>query len=287
MFDPGTSKYTLIQAIVKKPYVSANGNCRAYIDTGVDIIFETYLGQTTNTDPLSSIFRYTHSKGKWTAIIESKNLLYRQGLASVLFMEGKLLIAGGDQFNYIASNQINILDITTQTYRTVANLPSFSYSAGSVFYKNKLYIHGGGGNLSGLSLFDIPMNDSIAIEFDDKCEENLTFCARSCSEGTYCVVCPEGSYSDETGATKCKLCDKGYYSDTKGADSYHFCKPCPYGTFNTNPGQSRCLQCPYVKTCSLYQVNDFDERYAKQKTSEQPSLYNNNDDISNIFSAQS
>jgi hypothetical protein len=92
-----------------------------------------------------------------------------------------------------------------------------------VYYKNKLYIHGGA-SFDDMSLFSIPTNDLIVIELDDGCKESFPFCVSNCSKGTYfsdgeCLPGPKGSFSDEIGPGECKLCEAGYFSDTIVADN--------------------------------------------------------------------
>ena len=141
-----------------------------------------------------------------------------------------------------------------------------------------------------MSLFSIPTNDLIVIELDDGCEESFTFCASTCSKGTYfkdgeCIPCAKGSYSDEIGPGECKLCEAGYFSDTVGADNENFCKPCPYGTFNQKPGESRCYDCPYGSSCSLYEIETSELRSLNQNfTSFQPEIYKSNEETSSLYS---
>jgi hypothetical protein len=290
IFNPEFNTYTLINPQGEKPPLSAYGNCKAYVDSHGDIIFETFLGETANHYSISSIYRFNHTKQAWNSIIADTKKEYGRDYVSTLYIGDHLLIAGGDINRFYVNNIVYVYDVSTDVLTSVAELPYNSFNGASVFYKNKLYIHGGGSSYMDISLFDVITNNLIVVELDDECEKGKILCVSTCSKGSYfidgeCVACPEGSYSDEMGSTQCKLCDKGYYSDTRGADSESFCKPCPYGTFNKSTGQSKCLDCPYDSSCSLYDDKKLEEEYSIQETNSiQPSLYESNEDLISEYS---
>lgn len=90
----------------------------------------------------------------------------------------------------------------------------------------------------------------------------------TCKEGTFlkgnkCILCPPGTYQNETGAIRCKPCPQGYFNKFKGAQGRDLCEACPAGTFsgqkgatsietckpcakgkNSVPGSTGCLSCP-------------------------------------------
>ncbi|KAJ7990480.1 hypothetical protein DPEC_G00300750 [Dallia pectoralis] len=92
-----------------------------------------------------------------------------------------------------------------------------------------------------------------------------------CPQGSYCPVgsaapkhCPDGSYSNHTGAAECLECPPGKYClEGEGAQlcpEGHYCLggtadevvPCPPGTYSPKPGQShleQCLLCPAGMYC--------------------------------------
>lgn len=77
-----------------------------------------------------------------------------------------------------------------------------------------------------------------------------------CREGTYmphdnhtsfdlgCLLCGDGTYTDEIGATKCKICPVGHHCYLSGW-SYPQVRPvlCPGGTYQDQVGQSDCKIC--------------------------------------------
>lgn len=98
-----------------------------------------------------------------------------------------------------------------------------------------------------------------------------------CWVGYYCpagtetpILCPPGSFSNETGLAECHGCPAGYYCPL-GADTYeiypcpqgHYCPdrttqsdefPCPAGTFYNSTGarnESDCLPCTLGSYCEL------------------------------------
>lgn len=256
MFDPGSSSYTLIKTIGDTPPESARGSCKAYLNDNNEIIFETYMGETTNGAPISSVYRYYHSTRTWKQVRPFQHDKFTRTAAPAYLMDDLLLVAGGREWEYVAHIDAFIIDVTetSQTALKSVYLPEFTYNAASVYYKNKLYIQGGAASFGYLPMHDIPKNQLIVIELDDKCDELPGFCEKTCSQGTYytdntCRSCPVGTFSDKIGSTECEECSIGHYSDTKGADSIRFCKPCDYGFYTREPGQSYCSICPSDRSC--------------------------------------
>ncbi|CAK9089147.1 unnamed protein product [Durusdinium trenchii] len=65
------------------------------------------------------------------------------------------------------------------------------------------------------------------------------------ADATQCVVCPEGTFSeeilDETGKTyRCSACPSGTYQDKIFSSS---CKPCARGSYSDTPGGKLCKHC--------------------------------------------
>jgi hypothetical protein len=257
MFDSGSGTYTLLDSFGDIPIQSARGGCKAYINKDKDVIFETYLGESAGSQPSSSIYSYNISQKVWTEVKAHTNQNFSRSQAAVLYLENSLLVAGGTFWSFRSQNEIYIYDSVTQITQKVGTLPYRIYNAGSVYYKNKLYIHGGGASFNSLPIPESPMNNLIVIDLSDPCTENTVFCEENCSPGSYytnegCIECPVGYYNEEFRSIKCKPCPAGYFSNTRNADSSRFCKPCSKNSLNNKEGQAMCFDCPANIDCSTY-----------------------------------
>lgn len=47
-----------------------------------------------------------------------------------------------------------------------------------------------------------------------------------CTNTSYCILCPEGTYSNQTNSTRCTVCPDGYIAKTKNTTK---CNPCRAG----------------------------------------------------------
>jgi hypothetical protein len=280
MFDPGSSSYTLMQTIGDTPLESARGSCKAYLNENDEIIFETYMGETKNGTPISSVYRYYHNTKTWQQVRPFQFDKFIRTAAPAYLMNDLLLVAGGREWEYVAHIDAFILNVTdsSQTALKSINLPEFTYNAASVYYKNKLYIQGGAASFGYLPMHDIPKNQLIVIEMDDECDELPGLCEKTCSPGTYytnntCRSCPVGTFSDKISSTECEECSIGHYSDTKGADSIRFCKPCEYGFYTREPGQPYCFVCSSDLSCFEDAVQTIlESQISHESISAQPQL---------------
>ncbi len=281
-FDSGSGTYALLDSFGDIPIKSARGGCKAYINQDNDVIFETYLGESVGRQALSSIYSYNVSTKVWTYIREHSNDVFSKSQTATLYIDNKLLVAGGAFWSFRANDEIYIYDSDKRIHQKVGNLPRKTYNAASVFYKNKLYIYGGGASFNRLPLSKIPVNDLIVIEFDDYCSDRPTFCKESCSPGTHyrndsCITCSEGFYSKNIGSSVCTPCPKGYFSDKESADSEIFCKPCSEYTFNEKEGQRMCYDCAENSKCSETNVSlTIDEFKYETTYFDNPDIYKSN-----------
>ncbi len=289
LFDSGSSTYTLLKAYGEAPTKTARGNCKAYVNTNNEVIFETYIGETVGRQPLSSIYSYNYTKNTWTCIKKHTRQDFSRSQAAALYMNDKLLVAGGAFRSFLSHDEIHFYDVKTQITQLAGKLPYRVFNAGTVFYENKVYIYGGQADFNGLPLANKPRNDLIVIELSDDCRDETVFCKENCSSGSYfdgenCKSCPSGLFVESTGAKKCDLCPVDHFSDTIGADSYRFCKPCAARTYTSSKGQAVCKDCPGNRICSSRNESEID-LYKQMKTpSNQPDLFSTREeDVSNYI----
>jgi hypothetical protein len=280
-FELGSREFRNLEDQGAKPPLLAYSKCKTYTVEDGNVIFYLYYGETTGNTALSNVYSYNLRTNTWTAI-RSRTFDYtaRTGNA-VEYQSNYMIAAGGIQHGYKATNEVLEINMTTGNYTLLGRLPKRIYSAASVYFENKLYIHGGGYSFEALSIPEVPVNDFYVLDLSQNCDPLLQYCDWKCSRGTYafdgkCEWCPLGSFNEEEGATSCELCKSGYYENSLAADSYTKCKPCHMGTFNSLPGQAYCLDCPSNKDCPVSSAYPADLDFELEYTSSQPKIYENN-----------
>jgi hypothetical protein len=196
---------------------------------------------------------------------------------AIFMINDTLINSGGIFYSYKSYKDIKILYYKSLEYIDLDHLPDYSYNAASVYYKNKIYIHGGGSSFGSLPLYKLVKNDLIVINLNEKCENSDDLCVHECSKGTYseneeCYLCPKGSYSDTLGSDSCKPCKAGYFSGIIGADTPEVCTPCPYGYYSSQEGQSKCLECQLGSVCTLNEIRSENDVDIDSFSSIQPEL---------------
>jgi hypothetical protein len=276
-FEWATKSYTLLDSSNFTPK-SAFSQCHIDWDSDGDKIFKVYLGETEGESPLAFVYEYNLHLNKWSVILEASiNDTIGKSKSAIFMIQDEIIVAGGSTWSYGAFKSIYILTGNFEERIDIGVLPTPVFYGASAYYKNKIYIHGGGGSFDELPLKSKVKNDLIAIQLNEKCDSSDDFCISKCSKGTYykhgeCHLCAKGSYSDRIGSEKCDLCMAGYFSDIIGAETLKACKPCSYGYFNTQEGQSICMKCPAGSICSLNEVQNDNSSEIIRYTSKQPEL---------------
>jgi hypothetical protein len=255
-FDWGTRSYTLLDSSKSTPG-SAYSQCHIETNSDNQLIFKVYMGETEGDNPTALLYEFNIALGRWTQILEPDIISNLKNSKSAAFMiDNTIINAGGNAWNTFSYSTIVARKFEWNESKVVGSLPSNTYYGASVYYKNKIYIHGGAYSFGDLPLSNIVKNNLIVINLDDECEGTDDLCISDCSKGTYhrngkCDICPKGSYSDKTDSESCSLCRAGYFSDIIGAETSKTCKPCPAGYFTNREGESMCLECPAGSLCSL------------------------------------
>lgn len=283
-FDWSSKTYKLLYSGNTVP-PAAFTKCQISYDSEDNMMFIVYSGETPSQIPLTEVYSYNLATSNWTYKENSLFYTIANSKTAAFLINDKIIRAGGSDNGYGSERDISIYDTNTGAIHFAGNLPYNTYSAASVFYRDKIYIHGGGDSYGTLLLEDIVKNDLIVIDLNTNCDEENNVCILYCSKGSYsnqgeCDVCPEGSYSDTVGSNYCELCPKGYYSNIKGADSSGVCSKCSDGYFNDKEGQSRCLECSISLECPA----DYEKEKIDRYVSEQPELYEDEYDMLNTSS---
>ncbi len=278
-FDWGTYSFTLLES---ERYLPGAAYSQCHIDRNSDNqkTFKVYTGETEGKTNISFIYEYNLAIDKWRTIQDwAIDPQIGRSKAAVFMINDTIISAGGIIMNFASFSTIFTLNVKSpeEPPAEVGSLPTNTFYGASIYYKNKIYIHGGGYSFGDLPLSSIVTNDLIVINLNEECEDSEGFCTDDCSKGTAfssegCDLCPMGSYSDIIGSKRCEPCEVGYFSDIMGAETSKTCKPCPYGYFNTSKGQSMCLICPNDSICSLNQSVQDNEEEIIRYTSIQPDL---------------
>lgn len=277
-FDPGTGEYTELSTLGERPPPSAYSKCEATYIENESVTFRMMFGEITGRTPLSVIYEYNATNNKWTPVYDKGFEYQSRSDGTVQKLGSKLILAGGHQWSDISYSDIYMLDLATQQYTYLGDLPMMSFSAASSYFNDVIYIHGGGGSFGTLTRASVPLNDLIILELNSNCKEEE--CMWPCSKGSYlnrdkiCTGCGIGEYTEYIGFSECVPCPPGYYSKTSGSDSFRQCHPCPDGYYNTKPGQSTCLMCPHGMECPIGSINPKVNYSLNQAyISNQPKLY--------------
>jgi hypothetical protein len=291
-FNKSTRVYELVITKNEGPPPSAFSNCYLTTNAQQEILFQVYMGEKNGGSPTSFFYQYNLSANQWTRIrdiTEGSDKIARSKTAAYKILD-KLVIAGGVKRDSESHSDINILDVRTGRITYLGNLPSHTFYGASMYYKDKIYIHGGAYSFGNLPLKDIAKHDFVVIDLDSNCETEKTTCISGCSKGAYfyegdCRVCPPGTYSDIDGSDFCNPCPSGFYSDIRGGDSIRVCKRCPYDYYSIGTGQSRCMDCPTNSICLFDQIMvDDKSALSDYYKSVQPELLDDNEETADTYS---
>lgn len=250
-YDISTNMFELYSSNAIQPPKSAFSQCSAELEED-EIVFYVYFGETSGETPLSTVYKYILSRKIW---IEVRNKGYESEFSrsdsKIFKVDNKLIIVGGQQWNTRALNDIQELNLTDGTFTRLGTLPCSFYNAGGVYYKDDIYIFGGGNSFGAVSVISVPRNIFIKISLNKNCGEK---CNWPCSfgskrKGENCEACEAGYYSDKLEHDMCNPCPKGTYGQTKGAETQRQCYPCPENSFSDNEGSSFCKDCAETEKC--------------------------------------
>lgn len=278
-FDFGTGEYTMLDTEGDIPPPLAYSKCS--IRTGEEgEEFLVFFGESTGVKAQSGVYSLNLTEKKWTKVRGRFYDPISRSEASAVLLDNRVLLAGGHEAGTTAHSEIYDLDLVTDQYTLIGNLPKNSFSASMVYYEDKLFIHGGGYSFSTLSIRNIPTNDFYVIQLNEQCDLTKEFCNWPCSKGSFlnstldCEACSPGHFSDELGALECKACSAGYYLPDSSADSSIQCKPCDRGKYNSYKGQHTCRECPYNTKCPISSTYPVSETFSEPSfTSSHPILY--------------
>ncbi|WP_159951654.1 Kelch repeat-containing protein [Polaribacter septentrionalilitoris] len=99
---------------------------------------------------ISEVDVFDIEKNIWITLPKEANLPTKRAGASSIIKNGQLFVIGGESAaQKMAHNQIEILDLSTNTWQSLIQLKRGRHGTQSILYKNKIYIAAGSGNRGG------------------------------------------------------------------------------------------------------------------------------------------
>jgi hypothetical protein len=273
-FDIDSKEFELVTGRGDIPLEIAYANCQV-IERDQEHIIQVYTGQTIGGLGSRYIYEYNFGNKVWSSINLEPTQPFMRSKAASIILGDKLLVAGGNLLDLNSFDTIKSVDLKTSEVKVIGTLASKPFHAASVYYKNKIYIQGGGDTFGDFSLVNLPNNYMHIIELNDENSETWP-----CSKGSYrkdnhCEVCPVGTYNERIGS-ECIPCLAGYYSNNIASDSISFCIPCSEGHYNPKEAQGLCLDCPSSQICNIGTIHPIQFPLTpKSVTSIQPEIYSN------------
>ncbi len=174
-FDWSTRKYELTASSGIR---SGFTKCSITLNSNHDEILEVYLGETDAEAPIPHLYQLNTRSYEKTLIEVPSSYSSFIPRSAAIKLDDEIIIAGGKRLIYTVKSEVFIVDTALQTVKT-AYLDSPNYSAASIYYKDKIYIHGGGGSYGALPLEDIIRRDLIVIDLNEDCEYPPYVCISS------------------------------------------------------------------------------------------------------------
>jgi hypothetical protein len=249
-FDPTVKKYRLINdgSGSNAPPKVANMRCEGeYNDR--DVLLYVFSGDTLGFNPFQDIYYYNLTSSSWRYKGRTE---YASSYGVSIKISNKIISIGGIQREINPENTISIYDIDTRTH-ILDTLPVYIFGASYIYYKDSIYIFGGGQQIDE-HVTVRPSNNFYELSLNSKCTDSE--CDWPCSKGTYsldsdCKPCGYGTYSSIFGSENCQLCPEGSFGPYLGALDDELCLRCPEGSYNNKLGQKYCLDCLAGTYCPI------------------------------------
>ena len=263
-YDMGKNTFNLIaESLLGIAY----GTCQL-----IENAFFSYLGLDSDGETYIRISKYNITSDLWS--LTSVNDVDVGGIQGLAFtINENVFYYGGIN---IYSQYYSGLHIYNPNGSFVINTGVSPYRMAFAFYKTSLYINGGGsinmykrinGNMHSTMFYSMNLNEL----FDGAifpCSPGTE------SDGSDCVPCGVGTYSDSFSNETCTPCNLGTYNNKLGANSRRQCIPCPYGTFSNNSGTDLCNQCNWIDFCPIGSKIPQSKSNVSTLSSIQPPNYN-------------
>ena len=251
------------------------------------------MGQTKTKEPLGQVYYFNLKTLAWQKVFdEGYNEFLNRASASVVKLQNEVFVLGGKVWDTLVFSSFFSLDLDNSEYTYHLDFDQVVFGAAYVYYKDYLYVHGGGSSAEtapetvsrsasesasdsasrgGIRKY-IPTNSFKRIHMRTLTKEPL------CSPGTFenqgtCSVCPKGTFSSVYGAHSCTKCPSGTYNTFEGSNSIYQCRPCPEDHFCPNDGTVFLYQCSGYQVCYVGSVQPTYQKIERSQLSLQPDFY--------------
>ncbi|PJJ84747.1 Kelch repeat-containing protein [Mucilaginibacter auburnensis] len=149
-YNPKSGKWTkLIDAPTARDHVrAAVVGDKLYLIAGIQSNTQEKKGLA---NVLDAVDVYDFKSGKWNAA-SVKLPTPREGNSVIVIKDDIFIIAGESDKQRVAHNEVEVYNVKTNTFRSVASLVEGRHAGGAVLYKGKIYTVAGVGNKGGSPL---------------------------------------------------------------------------------------------------------------------------------------
>ena len=213
----------------------------------------------------SEVWKLNLTQGFWTKLSDQGYLEFLNAESAVAQVDQDTHISvGGYVWGYSTSKTVSSYSFENNSWSRVGAVDFYFYSGASAYFKNSIYIHGG-----GTSAGKILRSGKNSADFFKVSEASW-----KCSTGTYfdseCRLCPSGTSNPSMGSPFCFDCSEGKYSPNYGA---FICSDCPEGTYSNEKGSKECKDCAFEKFCPPGSAFEQEPKEIPRVVVEQPSAY--------------
>lgn len=254
LYNLGTGEYTLLDSDNNMgPGPLYLASCRF----STDKLYTYYVmfGTGENDIPSNGVYILNTFFSTWTKVYRKNDYLtYNRAEVKVFKIRARYVYVGGERDGIPYVNLL-YLNETTKQFGQFGVTPKFIYSAAVTFYRNFLYLHGGGSTLGVNLRRTIPTGSFFRVDLFSDCDPlDIQNCFWKCSPGTYydstgCIPCPPGHFNNFFDQIECFPCQVGTFYSKIGATSIDQCYPCNEGSYNNSTGQAYCIDCPSNTYC--------------------------------------
>ena len=229
------------------------------------------LGKARSDEPRGSVHYFDLRENRWFTVLPNDKSSKKRSEATVLKLDDEVFVLGGTIWNLQGYGTFFSINLKNLEYTDYQEIQDVSFGAAYVYFKDSLYVHGGGSSSGSAIRNKIPSNTFFKINI--RSIRKVT----KCSPGTYesfgeCSLCPPGTFSFAFGVTECELCPAGTFNPYYGASSVYECKPCYEGTFSSGVGNSRCYSCVTGSYCPVGSIKASSDKLEPEFMSIQPSI---------------
>lgn len=276
-YNAGTNEYIMLSPDTSAFEGITYPSCEL-VSEGDHLLLYVMYGSTEGEQSLGAVRIFNTSSLSWSTFYDPGLISTNRALGIVKLLKDSAISISGEAWSTDPYRDVYLISQSNASEPTyIGTIPNYIYGGAFVYYKTTIYNYGGGAVLGSSLRTSVSSEIFYTIDLATLCNSSGV-CVASCSIGTYlegsvCVNCPEGSYSDSVSNSECTLCQEGTYNSNSGANSNGQCYPCPAGSYSNTKGSSMCLDCPNGKTCPTGSITPDEYPITTDISSNQPVPY--------------